>query len=419
MQAGVIRLTRKHIPNAKKFSAITVFGTNQHKDFLEEFDHTRKMDVDLLGGIKPTFYPISETKRKSELFIEFLNTLFFIPSLFLLALLLLKVPAHLLRHFTFGKTRKTFDTFIDADFIIWNGRNFRSRRNHLLEIYRTLHVTYHSQLAQALSKPMVCLGASIWELSSPVSKKILKRSLDYCMFVSVREKNSYKAAKSLLAPTTNLRLLPDLSFAVLNKKTHQGTSLLSTASLPQKVGLTIMDWKSDGTIIRENYKKAIIETLRFLIENGASITVIPQVTKKWEHFNALLNEIKSELGDVSKNNLFIIQGEPYIEELLSIYTKLDFLIATRMHSAIFASSVKTPLVAIAYDRGGKWSILEELGYKNYIIPYTRVSSRLLIERITSFWQKKESLLDEININLEKHLVDVSLNLGFSSEILED
>ena len=130
----------------------------------------------------------------------------------------------------------------------------------------------------------------------------------------------------------------------------------------------------------------------------------------------MLEDIKAGLHTPEVEKITIIQGEPKVRDLLGIYAQLDFLVATRMHSAIFASVVQTPLIAISYDDGGKWSILEELGYSDFIIPYSKVSSSSLIELISSCWQQKDALLEKVHIHVSENIAQVNKNISLLPEL---
>lgn len=421
MQVGLINLAKKYLPIDAKISVISVFGTNQLEGMYQEYDHSTTMGIELLGGLKPTFYPLESGNNKSELIVEFLNALFFVPSLLLLLLASLKIPVWLLTQFLSAEAKKTLRAISESDIVIWNGRNLRSRNNSLLEIYRIAHLLYHPLLAMALSKQVSCLGVSVWEFKNPITKKIIKNVFERCYFVSLREENSYHVVKKILGAdhSHHIHLLPDLSFAA-----YEQTAQIKLAKnnppksdLPQKIGFTIVDWKSDGNDIRSAYKTALQDTIRFLLGKGSQVVLIPQVTKKWEHFEEILQEIITGLNGEETKKITLLKGEPTVNELLNIYAQLDLLVATRMHSAIFASTVQTPLIAISYDQGGKWGILEKLGFKDFMIPYSEITSALLIERIGTCWKNKESLLKETQQNVTEHIQRVDLNMSLMLEFL--
>ncbi len=411
MQVGLLKLVNKFI-NEPIISIISVFGANQAKQLLNEYDHSSKFPVTILGGLKPTFYPLDNTENPSILSIELKQAFCFGINLILLFLLTIKTPFPILKVLLPLEYYDSLKHIRDADLIIWNGRNFRSRENQIVEIFRTLNVVYHALVCSSLSKPISCVGASVWHLNNPLSRLILKYTFSKCFFLSLREELSFNEAKLLLGgkSKTRISLLPDLSFAVfdIGKEIKAKREPISDSQFPKTIGLTIYDWKDDGAKVRNDYKKVISGVIEYCLKQNSKIVIIPQVTKKWEDSTSLASELVQ--AQDNKENISILNGDPTIDELLSIYSKLDFLIATRMHSAIFASFVGTPLVAISYDKGGKWSIVQELGYKDFIINYTDVTIPKLLEKIQKCWDGRNSILKVIGNNTQIKSNYVELNI---------
>ena len=409
-QLGLIKLVFRYITDPI-ISIVSVFGVNQINQLINEHDHSCKYPVTILGGLKPTFYSFDNSCNKSIFLIELKNAVYFCINLVLLLLLVLKIPFAVIKKIFPKAYDNTLEQIRDADLVIWNGRNFRSRDNHILEIFRILNLVYHPLVCIFLSKPVACVGVSLWHLNNPLSRIIAKYTFHNSFFISVRDEFSYNEVKKLLGENCKAQifLLPDLSFALYEegKAIKEKREPISDSLVPKTIGFTIVDWKDDGEQTRNNYKKAISDVIEYFIHQGSKIVIIPQVTKKWEDNNLLVTEIiKSQHNE----NISIIEGTPTIVELLTIYSKIDFLVATRMHSAIFASIVGTPIVALPYDKGGKWSIIQELGLGDYILNQSDISTAVLIEKIQKCWESKKSVLVEVDNNIQLFSNKVDLNV---------
>lgn len=410
MQEGLLKLIYRYF-DKPIVSIISVFGANQESKLKKEFDHSRKYPVLFFGGLKPTFYPIDSSEDESILEVEIKNALCFLLSLALLVLLSLKIPTNWARRLLPKKYQSSLLQMESADLVLWKGKNFRPRINGVVEVYRLLNQVFHPLVCFALSKPVACVSASVWHFHNRLSRKILREVFQRCFYVSLREKSSYDEVRELLGKESNTRveLLPDLSFAVCDyDKTIKAKRTLSDAAIPETIGLTLVDWKDEGHEVRENYKKTITQTIEYFVNLGSKIVIIPQVTKKWEANDLLISEILQAQN--MSENISIISGNPSVTELISIYNRMDFLVATRMHSAIFASFAGTPLVAIPYDKGGKWNIIRDLGYRNFIINYSDLNFHSLLSKIEDCWQNKSSILHDVNekIELNAKLVDKNI-----------
>lgn len=419
MQVGLLKLVFKYFRDPI-ISIVSVFGANQASKFIYEYDHSLKWPVSIYGGLKPTFFPIGSSEVGSKLISELKQGIFFFFSLVLLFFLAIKAPFSLIRKIVPDEYYNTIERIRDAGFVIWNGRNFRSRSNQLIELYRIMHVVYHPLVCISLSKPIACIGASVWHLNNPISRLILKYTFNKCFFISLREESSYNETIKLLGEQrkNKVSLLPDLSFAVydVGAEVKKKRAPISNNPIPKTIGLTIVDWVDDGEVVRNNYKNAMAGVIDFYLKHNSKIVIIPQVTKRWEDSNSLISEILNL--QKNKDNISIINDDLMIKDLLSIYSKIDFLIATRMHSAIFASFVGTPLIAISYDRGGKWSIIKELGYEDFLFNYSDVNSLKLINSVQSFWASKNIILDNINNAVLNYSTVVDLNIKILIDTLE-
>ncbi len=415
---GLINLLQKSFPNAV-LSAVSVFGANQFPEMNQEYDQSSVLGIQIYGGLVPTFFPANKKREKPILLFEFQNFLGLIFRLWLLFALKLKIPLRLLKFFISKKYRVTLELIENADLLVIRGRNYRNRKTAALEIFRILSKIFHLLLCSQLSKKMVLIGTSVWDQKSNLADRLLGFAFKACEFVTVRERGSFKVAKKL-AITYNFPepfLLPDLSFAVFNDRKDIILNRMRAfrRPYPKVIGLTIHDWKTQGLKTRDNYLKSISGLVKYYSDLHSRIVIIPQVSINWEDNSELLDELKFT---VRTNNIDVIKGNPSVQELLQIYSKLDLLVATRMHSAIFAAAVNTPIIAIAYDKGGKWNIIEELGYKDYLMNYDQVTPELLIKKTVDCWHNKESLVTVAENCVSKNTDNIQLlvNLFESLEL---
>ena len=422
MQVGLLELVFRHFTDPI-VTIISVFGANQADQLLKEYDHSTEFPVKILGGLKPTFYPMDKNDSKSIFIIEIKQALCFILNVLLFILIYLKVPVKIIKKLLPKEFRKTFEQIERTDLVIWKGKNFRVRSNTFVDLYRLGSQVFHPLICIALSKPIACVSASVWHLKNPLSRKLLRGVFKKCFFISLREKASYDVVNTLIGEVENpkVALLPDLSFAVFDhSKEHKADRRpFSSSKHPKTIGLTLVDWKDEGEAARENYKEVIINVIDYYVKTGSNIVIIPQVTKQWEAFDLLLSEVIGTRKDIE--NISIIEGSPTIYDLFSIYSKIDILIATRMHSAIFSTFVGTPLVVIPYDQGGKWNIIKDLGYDNLSFSYATVTAEVIIDAVDTCWNNKKQILKFVDgrVRQSASLVEHNITMLIESSPFKD
>jgi len=408
IQIGLVELTRMYFPNAT-LVAIAEIGANQEQWLTEHYEYTLKRKVPVCGGLWHTSYPLgkrqNDRRSHSLPLLKFVrNILSLMINVCLLVAIAMRIFRPLLCKFLPRALRETLRHFYEADLVIWRGRNFRSRKEVLKEIYHTFKLVYSPLVCIMIGKPVACVGASVWPLRSPISRFLLKLVFKRCFVVTLRDKPSFDILRKLLSgDASKLALLPDLSFAALKDLSRlcavrcRGPEVEKTSY--KRLGVTIVDWREAGTAARERYVKAMRQILSYVLSDpNTEVFVVPQVTKAWESPLSVLEEIVAVFPAETKGRLHVIEGSLDIEKLLALYQTMDALVATRMHSAVFALSVGTPVLAVCYDVGPKWDILDQLGIKEYIVNYGDDEARVL-SKFKKMW-KGDYPLSHVERNLD-------------------
>jgi colanic acid/amylovoran biosynthesis protein len=281
--------------------------------------------------------------------------------------------------------------------VLWKGRNFRAS-NAVREPYELWALLYNPVVAFMFGKPVMCIGGSMWPLRNPVARFMLRAVAGRTFFFSVREHSSYERAVALLhGKRTQIELLPDLSLASLppggptNRSTHE------SSAGPRRLGVTVVDWPGSGEAARNRYREALLGFLRrFLEREGTEVVLVHQVTYRMEDTSSLEETL---LRGLASERVSAVEGSPNVDELISIYSTMDLLVATRMHSAIFALSQGTPVVTIPYDAGGKWGILDMMGARDVEVPFVSVTAESLERKVDEVWARRSELLATVRENL--------------------
>jgi len=175
--------------------------------------------------------------------------------------------------------------------------------------------------------------------------------------------------------------MPDLSFIFL--KEVAGFSSSSTRDA--RVGVTIVDRHKGDSAGRARYTRVMRAILNEILSGpDASIVIIPQVTTRSEDASGIVEEILSDLPVRARARITIGAGERSIQELVAEYAGLDYLVATRLHSSVFALASGTPVFVLRYDKGPQWSILSMLGAGSFVVDYRATDERDIVERFRSF-----------------------------------
>ena len=396
MQRGLLKVVEARYPNAK-ISILAWYGWNQQASFDDVFCETLKGGAPIYGGLRKTYYAFngvagSRFKKRLVIFVSLLKSIVDLGILTLFPRLYRRIFERAGRGESALRLRK-------ADLVVWNGRNFRGG-GWWSELYVALIMTYHARIAAGLGKTVVCIGASVWPLTNPIARSITYSSLSKCAYVTARELVTYEEL-SRQGLDTEIYLGPDLSLAFLESRPRP-------ANTPSnRIGLTLVDWDRDGVGVVETYIAVMRSVVLELMGRGLQIVVIPQVTGLEQDNSTSINCLMSCIPASLTQSIAVISDELETSELLDIYSSLDFLIASRMHSAIFAASVGTPSVCVAYDSGAKWSIVKELGID--VLPMKSLKAGISDRAIIRAFDQRKGNVTAVISAYEKQLQNMDLH----------
>lgn len=397
MQIALVEMVRRRLPGSS-ISVMAAYGSNQWPAFVDELDQTAHRVDDVVGGIRPTFVPFEEGIAPSRGRRRAAGLLWTVVGACLLPLWWLIGRFRLLDPLMPAPLRRSVGVLRAADLVVWNGRNFRSNSARR-EPYEIWHLLYNPLVALLFGKPVACIGASVWPLQHPLSRALFRLVVGRTFFTSFREQSSFDYAGQLLAGATcRVELLPDLSLVALPDERDGGRPQAERGVL-RRLGLTVVDWEGNGVGAQNRYRSALLDYLEaFLMGAGTEVVLIPQVTYAMEATGSLEHAILERLGP---DRVSVLTGDPTVPELTSVYAGVDLLLATRMHSAIFALSQGTPVVTIPYDRGGKWGILDMMGAPDTDVAYETVTAGALRDKVEVAWERRSATADSVRAALPR------------------
>jgi len=88
------------------------------------------------------------------------------------------------------------------------------------------------------------------------------------------------------------------------------------------------------------------------------------------------------------------------EQLVSIYSRMEFHIGTRMHSNIFALTAGVPVLAIAYE-DKTYGLMSILKLERYAIDIEELDARRLLEMVKDIAHERDRLASDIKTRTEQ------------------
>ncbi|QIH75557.1 hypothetical protein GTN31_04250 [Macrococcoides canis] len=224
-----------------------------------------------------------------------------------------------------------------------------------------------NELAAKYNKEIYILQAGIGPFKTKPQIENIIKELKKVKYISVRD---IKSKKLLNQQKINPVLSVDPVFSLNSQK----------KSYYQKncVGISLMDLsfnKMKQDVILK-YEKLILEIIYMLEKNGKSIILFSSEPKDYTFINELVTKenLNVEVIYISNRN-----------QLIDIFNKIDFTIATRMHSMIFSISQNTAVLGISWQDKIE-GMYKTLGIENYYLDINKLElhRKLFFNNIEQF-----------------------------------
>lgn len=222
-------------------------------------------------------------------------------------------------------------------------------------------------LAQVFKKPNFIFGQSIGPFKGVYARQLMRRIGQKTTAIYVRDKKSWEYLKDLGISQTLLRHMPDPAFLLA-----LDPALPLNTPRTQALGVTALavSWLDQEQAAYEKKLGSIIK--KFLTDHPTwTVKFIPQVVGPdvRQDDRVVQLRILKQLGTELASRCTVHEEDASLEELLKLYSSVKFLLASRLHSSIFAAIVGTPAVVLEYQQAKAEGAFKWLGRPNDVIPW--------------------------------------------------
>jgi colanic acid/amylovoran biosynthesis protein len=190
-------------------------------------------------------------------------------------------------------------------------------------------------------------------------------------------------------------VLPDLAFSMPDTPAALAAypdldRALSAAGRPL-IGLTLLDWgaQNPGFQNQAGYEAAVLALIAHVRERyGARVALFaqsygPVAAQDDRH-------IARRIAAAGASNVVLVDMALPAEALKAAYSRLDLLVATRMHSAIFAMGEGVPALAIGYLYKSL-GIMEMLGFGHHALDIGSLDAAQLCAAFDRLWAERAAV----------------------------
>lgn len=397
--AAIIIATTQLIKEVDKKAEIDFISTYSSID--ERFEKEHESVKDFGSRVLPALFgePLYLFGIKNDK----LRIISFIIDFLRFSFLLISKNKILIKLLLNKKEIESFKSFVLSDIIISKGGSYLcTENNSIRQTFSLIRMLYPFILAKRYKKKIFIFSQSLGPVEGKFNQWLFKKALLNIEIIFLREAlclDKYEVVKEVCKNTT-YRIIPDTAFFLKN----DGEEKLPVDIDIKKynIGYTIVDHdfkyisdEKEKEDKRENYKKSIIESMKYCIDKyGSIIHIFPQVSANISHTGHNDMKISKEIEDAFIGtkyqqyiNFYNQEWTPI--ELRNSYSKMKFLIGTRLHSVIFTLSTETPAINISYHGTKSLGILSGItNYDKYVIDINTIEPQKLIKTIENLLENE-------------------------------
>jgi len=294
-----------------------------------------------------------------------------------------------------ARERETLLVLSRVDLVVSKGGGFLFGERSLRSTLRLWRVLFPFVLARRGRIPFVLYGQSIGPFATRFQAWLARKVLDHAALILVRESLSAE-----LLPRLRVRapvaVVPDLAFGLPSGPPAVADRLLRKYGVPRGrplVGVTVRQWPS----AREVYLASLRAAIERLLETTPVHVVIwPHCTGPGEFEDD--RRASRALGQSLPHcrRVTVVEGEIPAQVLKACYARMDMMIATRFHSAIFALSELVPTLVIGYWGPKAEGIMRELGLRQWVHRIETLSPPQLAAASVSLWEQRHRVREHLS-----------------------
>jgi polysaccharide pyruvyl transferase WcaK-like protein len=226
-------------------------------------------------------------------------------------------------------------------------------------------------LARAARVPCAIISVGAGKVNSVTSRMFLSFALWTARYRSYRDQNTKRIATRLLKRATEDLVVPDLAFSLPCSELPGPKGIRSIAG-----GRTIFavspiafakpaSWPHADGDLYERYLRQMARMISQLLERDAFVVMVWSALTDKDVIHDILEHCDSHTKSRLERQVHI----PVIDswrDLVAVLLEVDFLVASRLHSAILGFVSGRPTVAISFDPKVDW-VMADLGQTDYLL----------------------------------------------------
>jgi polysaccharide pyruvyl transferase WcaK-like protein len=255
-------------------------------------------------------------------------------------------------------------------------------------------------LAQIAQIPYVVASVGATNDASMTSRLFMSAALRMARYRSFRDKDSREIASGFTRLAARDSIVPDIAFSLPTSELPQPAGVRELAQGRTIVAISPIAYAKPGRWPREDralhnrYVQQMASVVSQLLERDYFLVMV------WSSLaddESVIPEILALLDQRSKQKLarqMHIATISSWKDLVASLMDVDFLIASRLHSAILGFVSRKPTIAISFDPKVDW-MMGDLGQADYLLQIGDFEADDVIESLNRLKLRKDGVIEQI------------------------
>jgi colanic acid/amylovoran biosynthesis protein len=298
--------------------------------------------------------------------------------------------------------RDYLNVYRSADIVVATGGTY------LVENYDFDQRLFDMSTAIALDRPLVLFTQSAGPFARLKNRRRLGRIFRAARLILLREKRSYAHVLDLQVPKDHVRIVPDAAFALADADLAERLVDPAPLSKPHpRIAISVRRWdyfaqcsKPEGM---KRYCDAVVSLTTHVVRHyNAEVTFLStcQGINGYHDDSQTAMAIKGSLAADVSLRVTVDCDFHAPDELMERLRAFDWVVATRMHFAILALGVGTPVFPIAYEFKTE-ELFKSLGYESDIPKIESLTSESLISAFEKSVNSYGRVVTEVRSAVER------------------
>lgn len=308
------------------------------------------------------------------------------------------------------RQNQTLSLFQECEGVIVKGGGFLHAYGKLTDPYVIYYQLFYLRLAHRLNKPVYVLPNSFGPFRGFGTRRMLKRTLRQCKLLTARENVSLDTVVKTLG-IDDCKRYPDLGF-FLEPSPNGFKQYLMSRGVPlgsmECVAVTLRPYRfpdsPDPHKKYANYIDALTVFVTTIVEQGYHVVFAAHTLGPSAHEDdrlALKNVMDVLPDEVKLHTTYICDESFDCQDVMKVYSYMDYLIGTRFHSVIFAMGTLVPSMTIAYGGNKGLGIMRDAGLEHLAVRIEDVSAEKLQTMFTSMCDNRDEVMEKMRFYRER------------------